>query len=184
MAIALRIGIYTFRTLYGPLSGVLHVEGGSSRGRGARGLPGRAKKKTPGSCAGSDDGDGPTYGESAHTSAAHAAGPEPCADLAGISGSETKRAPKEGEPGEGDVAGPVERKEKRELPREGFEFAKQVNEQSQLVDVVAGMLGKSDDRVKQKVLQQVLSIAYAKNARPKAEKVRTYINDLPEPIRD
>jgi hypothetical protein len=184
MAVVLRIGIYTFRTLNGPLSGELRVKGGSSRGRGARGLPGPAKKKEPGFCAGSDDGDGPTYGESAHTSAAHAAGPEPCADLAGISGSETKRAPKEGESGEGEAAGPTEKKVKRGLPRDAFEFANQVNEERQLVDVAAGMLGRSDDRVKQKVLQQLLSMAYPKSTKPKVEKVRTYINDLATAIRD
>lgn len=164
MAIALKIGIHTFRTLNDPLSGVLHVASGSSRGRGARKSRNRAKGTSLRFGAGSDDGSGPTDGESAHSSAAHAGGPEPCAGPAGTDGSEAMRAPNKGDGG-GENSVMAEKKVKRDLPRDPFEFAVQVNEEKQLVDVVAGMLDKSDERVKQKVLQQVLSMAYAKSGR-------------------
>lgn len=182
MAVAWRMGIWTFRTLNDPLSGELRVYGSARRG-GARGVQNRARKKSLASCAGSDDGNGPTGGESAHTSAAHAAGLEPRADSAGVDGSDTTRALKEGEPGGGEGS-QAEKKVKRELPRDGFEFVQQVNQERQLVDVAQGLLEKPDEKVVQKVLQQLLSIAYTRNARPKVEKVRTYIHDLPTAIRD
>jgi hypothetical protein len=70
------------------------------------------------------------------------------------------------------------------LPRDGFEFVREVNQEKQLVNVAKGLLEKSDEKVVQKVLQQLLSIAYSRNARPKTEKVRTYIHDLPMANRD
>src|SRR5271166_4868662 len=136
MAVALRIGLCTFRTLNDPLSGELHVKSGSSRGRGARRIQNQAKGTSLRSCAGSDDGDGPTDGESAHTSAAHAPGLKSRADPAGTDGSGTKRAPKEGESKDGE-RDQAKKAVKRELPRDPFEFATQVNEERQLVDVAA-----------------------------------------------
>jgi hypothetical protein len=96
MALAWRIGVCTFRTLNDPLSGELCVQGSARRSKRARGRQNPAEKKPLASCAGSDDGDGPTDGEGAHTSAAHAAGSEPCADSAETNGSVMTRALKEG----------------------------------------------------------------------------------------
>jgi hypothetical protein len=181
MAVAWRIGVCTFRTLNDPLSGELRVKG-SARRRGARGVQSLAKNKSLASCAGSDDGDGPTDGESAHTSAAHAAGSEPCADSAETNGCVTTRAPKEEKPDGEDNS--RQEKESRDLPRDGFEFVREVNQEKQLVNVAKGLLDKSDEKVVQKVLQQLLSIAYSRNTKAKTEKVRTYIHDLPMANRD
>ena len=87
MTAVLRVGVCTFRTLNDPLSGELHVLSGSSRRSGAREHRNPAKQKSRAPLAGSDDGNGPTDGESAHTSAAHAAGQDPCADSAGTDGT-------------------------------------------------------------------------------------------------
>ena len=181
MATVWRMGVRTFRTLNDPLSGELRVRGSARRG-GARGGQNPAQNKALASHAGSDDGDGPMDGESAHTSAAHAAGPESCADLAESNGSVTMRAPNEGMPGGGEGS-PKEKKENRDLPRDGFEFVREVNLEKQLVNVAIGLLEKKDEKVVQKVFQQLLSIAYSRNAKAKTEKVRTYIHDLPMAIR-
>ena len=65
MTAVLRVGVCTFRTLNDPLSGELHVLSGSSRRSGAREHPNPAKQKSRAPLAGSDDGNGPTDGESA-----------------------------------------------------------------------------------------------------------------------
>ncbi|HUN62698.1 MAG TPA: hypothetical protein VMU53_11945 [Candidatus Sulfotelmatobacter sp.] len=176
MAKRLRVGVSTFGILskHGPLFGEIVVEGGSSRRGRAQGLLRRAQGTAPVSGAGSDDGDGPTDGESAHTSAAHAAGPEPCADSATTGGSE---APSALQP---------HTKVKRDLPLDGFEFVRQVNEEAQFVDVAAGILTKEggNEAIKQKIFQQLMEIAYGKKSRGRTERVHTFINDLPTAIRD
>ena len=53
-----------------------------------------------------------------------------------------------------------------------------------MVEVAKSLLKDEDSRIKQKVFQQLMSIGYAKTLRSKTEKVRTYINDLPQAVRD
>jgi hypothetical protein len=165
MAVTFRVGIHTFRTLHDPLSGELCVVSGSPRHRRARKSRHWAKSASLKSTAGSDDGDGQTAGGSAHTSAARAADREPCADLASGGGDEIMRAPIPSEK-------PVAKGEKakgavpsvRPLPRDAWEFVKEVNQETQLVGVVTGMLKpKVDPRVQQPVVRQLLEMAYGKN---------------------
>ena len=185
MTAVLRVGVCTFRTLNDPLSGELHVLSGSSRRSGAREHRNPAKRKSRAPLAGSDDGNGPTDGESAHTSAAHAAGQDPCTDSAGTDGTGVLRAPKDkdGEEPTERQASPIT-KTAKPLPKDIFEFLKEVNEDIQMVEVAKSLLKDEDSRIKQKVFQQLMSIGYAKTLRSKTEKVRTYINDLPQAVRD
>jgi hypothetical protein len=167
MARAFRVGIHTFWTLNGPLSGELCVVGGSLRHRRARKSRLRAKSSSLGSTAGSDDGGEPTAGESAHTSAAHAADRKPCADSAGGDEDGTMRAPIQGgTPKAEDEKTKGEARAARPLPRDAWEFVKEVNEERQLVTVVTGMLDvEVDPRVKQPVVKQLLEMAYPKQGR-------------------
>ena len=97
MAVVLRCGIRTFRMLNGPLSGEVHVSGGTSRAKGARKREGRAKSRSLKPGAESDDGSGTTAGGSARTSAAPPAARETSGGSADGGGNETKRAPKKDE---------------------------------------------------------------------------------------
>jgi hypothetical protein len=176
MAVPLTIGIHTFRTLNDPLFGNLRVKSGSSRGRGARRIQNRANGPSLGSCTGSDDGDGPTDGGSAHTSAAHAAGSPQCADSDRTDRPETGRAPISGN---AEVPRPVD---PPLFPSNGFDFVKEVNAKKQLVEVVTSLLEVPEPKVKLQLTQQLLRIAYARDSRPAPEKRRRYVNDLPQAV--
>ena len=188
MANTLRVGVGTFRTFYGPLSGTLHVVGGPPRRRRARRRANPANRSSLRTFAGSVDERGPADGESAPPPA-HAAGPESYADPAESLGQAGERAPvsetlpptNEGGPGDPPPPPPVT---KRDLPRDPFEFACQVNQEEQLVPTTVGMLRKNDEKVAPKILQQLLNLAYGKTGRTKTLKPRVYINDLPQPLRD
>jgi len=175
MAKPFRMGIHTFRILsgQGPLSGKIVVEGGPSRRGRAQGRPTQAKGTSPVLSAVPGDGEGPTDGESAH-SAAHA-GPEAGADSATTGGSCAPSATKE-----------QQSKTKRDLPRDAFEFVRQVNEEAQFVEVATGILTREagNEAIKQKGFQQLIEIAYGKKGRGGPERVRRFINDLPTAIRD
>jgi len=185
MAAAFRVGISTFRTLNDPLSGNVCVVGGSPRHTGARKSRHRAKGSSLKSTAGSDDGSGPTAGGSAHNSTAHAANCKPCADSAGGSGSETKRAPEKGveqwvpllEFPEKELR-PVE-----PLPRDALRFVAAVNEEVQMVGIAKELLTKDDIKVKQRVFEQLMEMAYGKNARREEETTHTVI-DIPGMTKD
>ena len=60
----------------------------------------------------------------------------------------------------------------QKLPRDGFEFVRQVNERRKLVNVVGELMGREqkDVQVKQKVLQQLLEMAFATEVPAKKEK--------------
>jgi hypothetical protein len=66
----------------------------------------------------------------------------------------------------------VKSKKYQKLPRDQFEFARQVNDRKKLVYVVAELMGRGqkDVQVKQKVLEQVLEMAYKKPAAKKEKK--------------
>jgi hypothetical protein len=185
MAAAFRVGINTFRTLNDPLSGELCVVGGSPRHRGARKFHHQAKSPSPKSTAGSDDGSGPTAGESAHDSTAHAADCKPCTDSAGGSGNGTKRAPEKGveqwvpilEFPEKELR-PVE-----PLPHDGLRFVQAVNEEVQMVGIAKGLLTADDIKVKQRVFEQLMEMAYGKNARG-GEKSKPTVIDIPGMTKD
>jgi hypothetical protein len=167
MGAAFRVGISTFRTLYDPLSGELCVVGGSPRHRGARKSHHRAKSSSLKPTAGFDDGSGPTAGGSAHNSAAHAAGCEPCADSAGGKGNGTKRAPEKGV----EQWVPLLEFPENELrlveplPLDALRFVKAVNEEVQMVGIAKGLLTTGDIKVTQRVFEQLMEMAYGKNAR-------------------
>ena len=185
MAAAFRVGISTFRTLNDPLFGRLCVAGGLPRHRGARKLHHQAKSSSLRSIAGSDDGGGPTAGGSAHTSTAHAADCKPCADLAGGHGNGTKRAPEKGkeqwvpllEYPEKELR-PVE-----PLPHDGLRFVQAVNEEVQMVGIAKGLLTADDIKVKQRVFEQLMEMAYGKNARG-GEKSKPTVIDIPGMTKD
>jgi len=185
MGAAFRVGISTFRTLNDPLFGKLCVAGGSPRHRGARKLHHQARSSSLKSTAGSDDGSGPTAGESAHNSTAHAAGREPCADSTGGHGNGTKRAPEKGkeqwvpllEYPEKELR-PVE-----PLPQDALHFVKAVNEEVQMVGIVKELLTKDDIKVKQRVFEQLMEMAYGRNAR-RGEKSKPTVIDIPGMTKD
>jgi len=60
----------------------------------------------------------------------------------------------------------------QKLPRAGFAFVKQVNERRKLVNVVGELMGREqkDVQVKQKVLQQLLELAFEVERPAKKEK--------------
>ncbi len=177
-----RIGINTFRTLNGPLSGELHVKSGSSHRRGARSGRKPAKGASPMSCAGSDDGDGPPPGGSANTSAAHATAPNSCADSASTPSPAAKRALKEGEQWAGRLEYPeAELQPARPLAKDGYDFVKEINLEVQVAAVAKRHLMAEDEKVSLKILQQLLTLAFGRNARSRVEKSRRYIDDLPGP---
>jgi hypothetical protein len=178
----LRVSLHTFRTFNHPLSGELYVTGGSSRRRGARQGRNPAKETTSMSCAGSDDGDGPTAGGSAHTSAAHATGPDSSADIASTDGAPVKRAPKEGEQWVRRIEYPeTELMPARSLAKDGYDFVKEVNMEVQLAAITKERLTSLDEKVSLKILQQLLTIAFGRGSRSRADRPRRYIDNLPGP---
>jgi hypothetical protein len=185
MSAAFRVGINTFRTLNDPLSGKVCVVGGSPRHRGARKSHHPVRSTSPKSTAGSDDGSGPTAGGSAHTSAAHAAGCEPSADLAGGNGNGTKRAPEKGK----EQWVPLLEFAEKELrpieafPRDSLQFVMAVNEGVQMVGVAKALLAQDDIKVKQRVFEQLMEMAYGRNSRREGETKHTVI-DIPGMTKD
>jgi len=63
-------------------------------------------------------------------------------------------------------------KKSQELPKDRFEFVRQVNERRKLVNVVGELMGREQDdvQVKQKVLQQLLEMAFGTESPEKKEK--------------
>jgi hypothetical protein len=166
MGAVLRCGIRTFRTLNGPLSGKAHVRGGYSRGMGARKRDGRAKTRSLEPGAGSDDGSGTTAGGSARTSDAPPAARETSGGSADGGGNETKRAPNNNlqmvlrrKCAEADLQ-PIEA-----LPENGVQFVKAVDARVQMVAVGCALLLDEDAKVRQRVFEQLVELAYGKNSR-------------------
>ncbi len=185
MSAAFRVGIHTFRTLNDPLSGNVCVVGGSPRHRGARKSHHSAKSTSRRSTAGSDDGNGPTAGGSAHTSAAHAAGCEPSADSAGGNGNVTKRAPEKGK----EQWVPLLEFAEKELrpieafPRDALQFVIAVNDGVQMVGVAKALLTADDIKVKQRVFEQLMEMAYGKNSR-REDETKHRVIDIPGMTKD
>jgi len=166
MGAVLRCGIRTFRTLNGPLSGEVHVSARYSRAKGARKRGGRANSRSPEPGAGSDDGSGATAGGSARTSDAPPAARETSGGSADGGGNETKRAPKKDEQvvlklecSEAELQ-PIEA-----LPDGGVQFVKDINARVQMVGVGCALLLDEDVKVRQRVFEQLVEIAYGKHAR-------------------
>jgi len=186
MAVVFRCGIRTFRTLNGPLSGKMHVRGGYSRGMGARKRGGRAKSRSLEPDAGSDDGSGIAAGGSARTSAAPPAARETSGGSADGGGSETKRAPKRNE----QVVPRVECEERdlqpiEPLPGGKLEFVKAINDGVQMVAVGRALLLDGDVKVRQRVFEQLVDLAYGKNSRVvEEERPRKSSWNVPSGIRD
>lgn len=186
MAAVLRCGIRTFRTLNGPLSGEVHVSGGSSRAKGARKRKGRARSRSLEPCAGLDDGSGITAGGSARTSAAPPADRETSGGSADGGGKETKRAPTKEEQivpklecAEAEIQ-PIE-----VLPDGGVQFVKAINARVQMVGVGAALLMDEDVKVRQRVFEQLVEIVYGKHARVvEEERPRKSSWNVPSGIRE
>jgi len=186
MGAVLRCGIGTFRTLNGPLSGKVHVRGGYSRGVGARKRGGRAKARSLEPGAGSDDGSGTTAGGSARTSDAPPAARETSGGSADGGGNETKRAPKKDE----QVARRIECAEAdlqpiEALPESGLQFVKALNARVQMEAVGCALLLDEDARVRQRVFEQLVDLAYGKNSRVvEEERPRKSSWEVPRAVRD
>jgi len=186
MGAVLRCGIGTFRTLNGPLSGEVHVRGGYSRARGARKRGGRAKTRSLEPVAGSDDGSGTTAGGSARTSDAPPAARETSGGSADGGGNETKRAPKKDE----QVARRIECAEAdlqpiEALPESGLQFVKALNARVQMEAVGCALLLDEDARVRQRVFEQLVDLAYGKNSRVvEEERPRKSSWEVPRAVRD
>lgn len=187
MAVVLRCGIRTFRTLNGPLSGEVHVSGGYSRAKGARKRGGRAKSRSLEPCAGPDDGSGTTAGGSARTSDAPPAARETSGGSADGGGNETKRAPI---PGKEQWAPPkacpvCELIPLKEMPGTAWAFTKAVDEGVQLVGVMQGLLKSGDEKVRLRAFELWVEMAFGKHAGGKEEERGTAIGwSLPRSERD
>ncbi|HEV2101809.1 MAG TPA: hypothetical protein VGR58_03430 [Candidatus Acidoferrum sp.] len=173
MAAVLRCGIWTFRALNGPLSGEVHVSGGTSRAKGARKRGSRAKSRSLEPCAGPDDGSGMTAGGSARTSAAPPAARETSGGSANGGGNETKRAPN------------PEKEQLKEMPGTAWAFTKAVDEGVQLVGVMQGLLKSEDEKVRLRAFELWVELAFGKHAGGKEEERGPEIGwRLPRPERD
>ena len=173
MAVVLRCGIRTFRTLNGPLSGEVHVSGGTSRAKGARKRPGRARSRSLGPCAGLDDGSGITAGGSARTSAAPPAVRETSGGSADGGGNETKRAPI------------PEKEQLKEMPGTAWAFTKAVDAGVQVVGVMQALLKSEDEKVQLRAFEMWMELAFGKHAGGKQEERGAEIGwSMPRPERD
>ena len=169
----LRCGIRTFRTLNGPLSGEVHVSGGTSRAKGARKRGGRAISRAPEPCAGLDDGSGTTAGGSARTSAAPPAVRKTFGGSADGGGNETKRAPN------------PKRERLKEMPGTAWAFTKAVDAGVQAVGVMQALLKSEDEKVRLRAFELWVELAFGKHAGGKEEEQGAGIGwNLPRPERD
>jgi hypothetical protein len=194
MAVARRIALNSFRTLTDPLSGELHVKCGSSRRRGAHKSHSGTRTSSRKSQAGSDDGSGPTAGESAHTSAAHASDRKPCADLAGGDGGGSTCAPnsrkQRGKSVDTDETTLLELRKAlqggRELPMDGRAFLEAVNRQIDVVTYIVLLMRSQDDKLAGRLIEMVLEFGYGRNSRAVASSgaAGPLIDCAPRPIRD
>ena len=187
-------------------SGELRVMEGSQTRRGVRRQNRRASCNSLRELAGSDAGCGFTAGESEHTSAAHAADHQTDADSAETMVNEAGGTPqsneKDGIAQENsgvvppDACDPEKKQwtplltlvqgamqETEALPRDGKEFVEAVNREIYLVGVVKSLLTNDDVKVKHRMCEQLVDIAYGKSSKG-AETVRPIIHDLPGPRRD
>jgi hypothetical protein len=193
----------TFRGM-DSLSGNLRVEGGSRQRKGVRRLTGRASCNSPEELAGSDAESGLTAGGDAHTSAALTAGHKTDADPAKTTAKEAGGTPKKDEAGkvppiyggglpEGRKPGEKqwtprltlvegEMQEIETLPRDGREFAEAVNREIYLVGVVKSLLTDDDARVKHRMCEQLVDIAYGKNAKVAEAARPVYVCDIPSAV--
>lgn len=165
-------------------SGALRVVPGSRTRKGVRRHSGRASCNSLKGLAGTDAPGGTAAGESAHTSAAHAADCSTDADLAGSIAENDVRTPTKKRPkskgkhaaaktGGGGEVGPVEAlwEEKAELdggeilPEDGIGFVEAVNEHINLVKLTELLLRGADEKSCKSLLGQLLDIRYGKNAR-------------------
>jgi hypothetical protein len=173
MAVVLRCGIRTFRTLNDPLSGKVHVRGGSSRAKGARKREGRAKSRSLEPGAGSDDGSGTTAGGSARTSAAPPAARGTSGGPADGGGNETKRAPIR------------EKEQLKEMPGTAWAFTKAVDAGVQVVGVMQALLKSKDEKVQLRAFELWVELAFGKHAGGKEEqRPRKSSWNVPSGIRD
>ncbi len=74
------------------------------------------------------------------------------------------------------------------LPKDGLGFAESVHRMVDLVSVTDGLLRSEDEKMRQRVLEQVLELAFGKNGRA-AELARMkeepeFMIDVPRPERD
>lgn len=172
MGVPLRVGVRTFRTMTGPLSGVVHVICGLPRHGGARKGCRRAEAESRPSLAGPSDGGGTAGGGSANTSNARSSGRPTGAGPAGGNGDEPKRAPVVGG---GDLGGPggpdgtTECPAKalqplKELPGTKWGLTKAVNEEAQIVPVIGGLLRSKDEKVQLRMVELLMDAAYAENS--------------------
>jgi hypothetical protein len=72
------------------------------------------------------------------------------------------------------------------LPKDGLGFAESLHRSIDLVSVADDLLRSDDDKMKQRVLEQILELAYGKTGRAPAEptKTFTYQDNEPSAIRD
>jgi hypothetical protein len=214
MSQPLTVTMGVFRTM-NPLSGNVHVVGGSRRHRGVRKRNSQAISKSQEIQAATDDESGMTAGRGATSASAPAAGRETGADAArekageavrtltrketeargkkrgaaessGGGGSDDRGTPKpkaaQWTPiiwtADGELQDPVE------LPNDEMTFVEAVHREVDLAGMAKWLLQAKDARVRQHVWDRLMDMAYGKNARAAKSPARTFINDLPRPMRD
>ena len=165
-------------------SGELRVVSGSRTRKGVRRHGGQASCNSLKELSGTAAACGTAAGESAHTSAAHAAGCSTDADLAGSIAKDDQRTPPKmntkskgkqaaTKTGDGGQKGPIESlwEEKagldggEDLPEDGIGFVEAVNEHINLVKLTELMLRGTHEKSCKSRLGQLLDIRYGKNAR-------------------
>ena len=195
-----------FRSL-DSLSGHMRVEGGSRTRRGERRTNRRASRKSQKEIAGTDAANATAAGESAHTSAAHAASLEADAALAnsqaGKAGaSPTPKMEKQEKPvsvapaksgGGGASDGELIESlwEERsmldggeELPTDGAGFVDAVNDHIDLVRTTELLLRGNDEKSSKNLLEMLLEMKYGQNQRSAAAKLEAMPNIVPQAIRE
>jgi len=186
------------------MSGSLRVYGRSRSRRGARPPKGAAIERKQLEPTATDDGNGERVGGDATSSVAAATTRKACAGAAEQkpkAGRATKKTKGEGDrqksgggnflgggPGKGQwtprfTLEDGEIQAVQTLPKDGRRFVEAVNKEIYLVGVAKSLLVEKDVKVKQRVWEQLIDIAYGKNAKV-TESVRPIINDLPGPLRD
>ncbi len=180
-------------------SGELRVVSGSRTRMGVRGHGKRASCNSLGRWAGTDAVCGTAAGESAHTSAAHAASCDTDAELAKPKAEDAERTPETkdekpkpsksatsgGSGGDGPVPSLWEERAQLdggdELPGDGEGFVDAVNDHIDLVRTTELLLRGNDEKSSKSLLEILLEMKYGKDSR--AGRMLTANDGEPEAIR-
>ena len=179
-------------------SGEVRVRPGSRTRRGVRRQERRASCNSLEEQAGTVATSGANAGESAHTSAAHAANRTTDTELAGSKTKNAERTPMKTKskenttiaptPGGGNGGGPVEALwEERSmldggdpLPEDGSGFVDAVNDHISLVRTTELLLRARDEKTTKSLLELLVLLKYGKGTRSGATRTQPVIDCVPE----